>query len=131
MEARHMFKLILIPIITAGVYYAIDQDVFLPEHDQDFVARVSLETNCEIDINSFGLKNLATGKTVNFKHGEAFIRASAKDELQVVMAPQFNAVRVNGAKFAAGSNIEAFQDCNNQVTLGNIFDSMNKQFSSN
>jgi hypothetical protein len=83
-----------------------------------------------MDINSFGLKNLATGKTVNFKHGEAFIRASGKDELQVVMAPQFNAVRINGAKFVAGSNVQAFQDCNNQVTLENIFDSMNTQFSS-
>jgi len=39
-------------------------------------------------------------------------------------------VRINGAKFAAGSNVEAFQDCNNQVTLENIFDSMNAQFSS-
>ena len=126
-----MLKLVLIPIISVGVYYAYDQDVFKSERNQEFVARVSLETNCEMDINSFGLKNLATGKTVNFKHGEAFIRASEKDELQVVMAPQFNAVRINGAKFAAGSNVEAFPDCNNQVTLENIFDSMNMQFSSN
>ena len=126
-----MLKLIFIPIISVGVYYAIERDVFKPERNHEFVARVSLETNCEMDINSFGLKNLATGKTVNFKHGEAFIRASVKDELQVVMAPQFNAVRINGAKLAAGTNVEAFQDCNNQVTLENIFDSMNTQFSSN
>jgi len=125
-----MFKLVLVPIISVGVYYAIGQDVFAPERHKEFVARVSLETNCEMDINSFGVKNLATGKTVNFKHGEAFIRASPKDELQVVMAPKFDAVRIIGAKFAAGSNIDAFQDCNNQVTLENIFQSMNKQFSS-
>ena len=125
-----MLKLVLIPIISVGVYYAIGQDVFALEPHKEFVARVSLETNCEMDINSFGLKNLATGKTVNFKHGEAFIRASAKDELQVVMAPKFDAVRIIGTKFTAGSNIEAFQDCNNQVTLENIFESMNKQFSS-
>ena len=125
-----MLKFVLIPIISVGVYYAIDQDVFAPERSYEFVARVSLETNCEMDINSFGLKNLATGKTVNFKHGEAFIRASEKDELQVVLAPQFNAVRINGAKFVAGLNVQAFQDCNNQVTLENIFDSMNTQFSS-
>ena len=125
-----MLKLVLIPIISVGIYYAIDQDVLKSERNHEFVARVSLETNCGVDINSFGLKNLATEKTVNFKHGEAFIRARAKDQLQVVMAPQFNAVRINGAKFAAGSNIEAFQDCNNQVTLENIFDSMNAQFSS-
>ena len=125
-----MLKLVLIPIISVGVYYAFDQDVFKPERNQEFVARVSLETNCEMDINSFGLKNLATGKTVNFKHGEAFIRARAKDQLQVVMAPQFDGVRINGAKFTAGSNVQAFQDCNNQVTLENIFDSMNTQFSS-
>ena len=124
-----MFKLALVPIISVGVYCAIGQDVFAPEHHKEFVARVSLKTNCEMDINSFGLKNLATGKTVNFKHGEAFIRASAKDELQVVMAPKFDAVRIIGIKFTAGSNIEAFQDCNNQVTLENIFESMNKQFS--
>ena len=125
-----MLKLVLIPIISVGVYYAIGQDVFALEPNKEFVARVSLETNCEMDINSFGLKNLATGETVNFKHGEAFIRASAKDELQVVMAPKFDAVSIIGAKFAASSNIEAFQDCNNQVTLENIFESMNKQFSS-
>jgi len=47
------------------------------------------------------------------------------------MAPQFNAVHINGAKFVAGSNIQAFQDCNDQVTLENIFDSMNTQFSTN
>ena len=126
-----MLLLVLLPIFSVGLYDAFEQDVFHPERNQEFVARVSLETNFEMHINSFGLKNLATGKTVNFKHGEAFIRASAKDELQVVMAPQFNAVRINGAKFAAGSNVEAFQDCNNQVTLENIFDSMNTQFSSN
>ena len=125
-----MLKLVLIPIISVGVYYAFDQDVFKPARNQEFVARVSLVTNCEMDINSFGLKNLATGKTVNFKHGEAFIRASGKDELQVVMAPQFNSVHINGAKFVAGANVQAFQDCNNQVTLENIFDSMNTQFSS-
>ena len=130
MEATHMFKLFVIPIIIVGIYFAIEHDVFAPERHKEFVARVSLETNCEMDINSFGLKNLATGKTVSFKHGEAFIRASGNDELQVVMAPQFNAVRINGAKYAAGSNIQAFQDCNNQVTLENIFESMNTQFSS-
>jgi hypothetical protein len=125
-----MLKLVLIPIISVGAYYAIAQDVFKPEHNHEFVARVSLETNCGVDINSFGLKNLATEKTVNFKHGEAFIRARVKDQLQVVMAPQFDGVRINGAKFTAGSNVQAFQDCNNQVTLENIFDSMNTQFSS-
>jgi len=126
-----MFKLFLIPIISVGVYYAIDQDVFQTERKNEFVARVSLETNCELDINSFGLKNLTTGKVVNFKHGEAFIRAGAKDELQVVMAPKYEAVRINGAKFLAASIIEVFQDCNSSVTLENIFESMNKQFSSN
>ena len=126
-----MFKLFLVPIICVGVYYAIDQDVMQTERYNEFVARISLETNCELDINSFGLKNLATGKVVNFKHGEAFIRASAKDELQVVMSPKYEAVRINGAKFLAGSTIEAFQDCDNSVTLENIFESMNKQFSSN
>ena len=126
-----MSKLVLIPIISVGVYYAIDQDVFKPERHNEFVSRVSLETNCEMDINYFGLKNLTTGQTVNFQHGEAFIRASGADELQVVMAPQFKAVRISGAKFVAGSNVQAFQDCTNQVTLENIFDSMNTQFSSN
>lgn len=126
-----MFKLFLVPIICVGVYYAIDQDVMQTERYNEFVARISLETNCELDINSFGLKNLATGKVVNFKHGEAFIRASAKDELQVVMSPTYEAVRINGTKFMAGSIIEVFQDCDNSVTLENIFESMNEQFSSN
>ena len=126
-----MFKLFLVPIICVGVYYAIDQDVMQTERYNEFVARISLETNCELDINSFGLKNLVTGKVVNFKHGEAFIRASAKDELQVVMSPTYEAVRINGTKFMAGSIIEVFQDCDNSVTLENIFESMNEQFSSN
>jgi len=47
------------------------------------------------------------------------------------MAPKYEAVRINGVKFLAASIIEAFQDCNSSVTLENIFESMNKQFSSN
>jgi hypothetical protein len=44
------------------------------------------------------------------------------------MSPQLNGVILNGEKVEAAPNVKVFQDCNKQVTLETIFDSMNKQF---
>lgn len=102
--------------------------MFSEDADDEFVSRVTLSTNCEVEINSFGLKNLNTQEVTPFNHSEAFIRAETGDELQVVMSPQLSGVILNGEKVAAAPNVKVFQDCNKQVTLDTIFDSMNKQF---
>lgn len=102
--------------------------IFFEDVNDEFVSRITLSTNCDVEINSFGLKNLNTQEVTPFNHGEAFIRAKTGDELQIVMSPQVNGVILNGEKVEAAPTLKVFQDCNKQVTLDTIFDSMNKQF---
>jgi hypothetical protein len=101
------------------------------EIKSEFVSRVTLKTNCEVNINTFALKNMNSGAIVRFRHGEAFIRAKEDDKLQVILNPEYKNVQTAGVPVYAKLNLEIFHDCKNSVTLENIFDSMNKQFDKN
>ena len=101
------------------------------EIKSEFVSRVTLKTNCEVNINTFALKNMNSGAIVRFRHGEAFIRAKEDDKLQVILNPEYKNVQTAGDPVYAKLNLEIFHDCKKSVTLENIFDSMNKQFGKN
>lgn len=121
--------LILMTFVLAGIFgnnLKSDSEIKL-----EFVSRVTLKTNCEVNINAFALKNLNSGAVVRFRHGEAFIRARDNDKLQVILNPEYNNVQTSGDPVSAKLNLEIFHDCKNSVTLENIFDSMNKQFGKN
>jgi len=111
-----------------GAFVFFTDSLVSEKKSVEFISRVSLETNCEIDPNAFGVQNTRTGQTSGFKYGEAFIRARTTDELQIVMAPEYSGVTLQGVKYPATSRVEAFQDCNKRVSLDSIFTSMNDQF---
>ena len=123
-----MLKIVLIGLSSIGTFIFFTDSLVSEKKSVEFISRVSLETNCEIDPNAFGVQNTRTGQTSGFKYGEAFIRARTTDELQIVMAPEYSGVTLQGVKYAAESRVEAFQDCNNRVSLDSIFESMNEQF---
>ena len=123
-----MFKLATILLIGSGAAIYLNTPVLKDDQPVEFISRVSLETNCELDLKSFALKNLTTGQIVPFKHGEAFIRAARSHELKVVMAPKYSLVSLDSEEFLAELKLDVFQDCSKEVTLNNIFDSMNSQF---
>ena len=123
-----MFKLATILLIGSGAAIYLNTQVLKDDQPVEFISRVSLETNCELDLNSFALKNLTTGKNAPFKHGEAFIRAARDHKLKVVLAPKYSLVSVDSEEFLAEPKLDIFQDCSTEVTLSNIFDSMNSQF---
>ena len=123
-----MFKLATILLIGSGAAIYLNTQVLKDDQAVEFISRVSLETNCELDLNSFALKNLTTGKNAPFKHGEAFIRATRDHKLKVIMAPKYSLVSVDSEEFLAEPKLDVFQDCSKEVTLSNIFDSMNSQF---
>jgi hypothetical protein len=100
-----MLKFLIVIFCVIGAIAIYGDYIFSENVNDEFLSRITLSTNCEVEINSFGLKNLNTQEVTPFNHGEAFIRAKTGDELQVV-----------------------FQDCNKRVTLETIFDSMNNQF---
>ena len=126
-----MFKIVLIALSSIGAYVFFIDNLFSEKKSVEFISRVSLETNCEIDPNAFGVQNTRTGQTSGFKYGEAFIRARTTDELQIVMSPKYSGVTLQGVKYPATSRVEAFQDCNKRVSLDSIFTSMNDQFGTN
>ena len=121
--------LLLIAFVLAGIFGKnMTSDSVIKS---EFVSRVTLKTNCEVNINTFALKNLNSGAIVRFRHGEAFIRANEDDKLQVILNPEYKNVQTAGDPVYAKLNQEIFHDCKNSVTLENIFDSMNKQFNKN
>ena len=123
-----MFKIVLIALSSIGAYVFFIDNLLSEKKSVEFISRVSLETNCEIDPNAFGVQNTRTGQTSGFKFGEAFIRARTTDELQIVMAPEYSGVTLQGVKYPATLRVEAFQDCDKRVSLDSIFTSMNDQF---
>ena len=127
-----MFKIAFIILSGIGIYFLVTgNSINQTKTPPEFISRVSLQTNCELELNSFGLKNLRTGQVTNFTYGETFIRTRRDDELQIVMAPEFSNVSLQGKKFLADPKINAFQDCNERVSLESIFTSMNEQFGHN
>ena len=121
--------LLLIAFVLAGIFGKnMTSDSVIKS---EFVSRVTLKTNCEVNINTFALKTLNSGAIVRCRHGEAFIRANEDDKLQVILNPEYKNVQTAGDPVYAKLNQEIFHDCKNSVTLENIFDSMNKQFNKN
>ena len=123
-----MFKKVLIALSGIGAFVFYMDSLVSEKKSVEIISRVSLETNCEIDPNAFGVQNTRTGQTSGFKYGEAFIRARTTDELQIVMAPEYSGVTLQGVKYPATLRVEAFQDCSKRASLDSIFASMNDQF---
>ena len=98
---------------------------------QTVIARVTLNTNCELDPKAFAVMNINSGEVREFQHGEAFIKATLADELQIVLSKKFEKVSFEGEITFAKQRLEIFQDCNEPDGLVGIFKSFNEQFSSN
>ena len=95
---------------------------------QTIIARVSLQTNCELDPKAFAVKNINSGEIREFQHGEAFIKASLADELMIVLSEKFEHVSFEGEVVAVKQKLEVFQDCTKPKGIEGIFKSFNEQF---
>ena len=98
---------------------------------QTVISRVTLETNCAMELEAFAVKNLNSGEIREFQHGQAFIKATLADNLKIVLAEKFQEVSFEGEVFAAAAKVEVFQDCDKTIGIEGVFKSFNKQFSSN
>ena len=98
---------------------------------QTVISRVTLETNCKMELEAFAVKNLNSGEIREFQHGEAFIKATLADNLKIVLAEKFKEVSFEGKVFPATAKVEVFQDCDKTIGIEGVFKSFNKQFSSN
>ena len=97
---------------------------------QTIIARVSLQTNCELDPKAFAVKNINSGEIREFQHGEAFIKATLADELMIVLSEKFEHVSFEGEVVPVKQKLEVFQDCNEPVGIAGVFKSFNEQFAS-
>ena len=95
---------------------------------QTVIARVTLKTNCDLDPKAFAVRNMTSGEVREFKHGEAFIKASLADELMVVLSEKFDQVSFEGKVVPVKQKLEIFQDCRKPVGIEGIFKSFNEQF---
>ena len=124
-----MFKLALGSLVAAAI--GIHSVGFLTEADENiFVSRVTLEENCDLDINAFAVANLTTGDIRSFRFGEAFIRAKKSDWLKIVINENFQDIYFDGEKIKAGKQVKIVQNCLSETTLDSIFNSFNETFSS-
>ena len=112
---------------AALLYKSIERDYL----SQTVIARVTLKTNCELDPKAFAVRNINSGEVREFQHGEAFIKATLADELQIVLSEKFEKVSFEGEITFAKQRLEIFQDCNEPDGLVGIFKSFNEQFSNN
>jgi hypothetical protein len=95
---------------------------------QTIIARVSLQTNCELDPKAFAVKNINSGEIREFQHGEAFIKATLADELMIVLSEKFEHVSFEGEVVPVKQKLEVFQDCTKPKGIEGIFKSFNEQF---
>ena len=109
---------------TAMIYKALERAYL----SQSVIARVTLKTNCELDPKAFAVKNINTGETREFQHGEAFIKGTLADELMIVLSEKFDRVSFEGKVVSVKQKLEIFQDCSKPVGINGIFASFNKQF---
>ena len=124
-----MFKFLFL-VVTCGVV-AFSYKYFEKSHlSQTVIARVSLKTNCDLDLEAFAVRNLSTGEVREFQHGEAFIKASLADNLMIVLSEQFEQVSFEGEIVKVKPKLEVFQDCEQPVGLEQVFKSFNEQFAS-
>ena len=95
---------------------------------QTVIARVTLKTNCDLDLKAFAIRNMTSGEVREFQHGEAFIKATLADELMVVLSEKFDQVSFEGEVVPVKQKLEIFQDCRKPVGIEGIFKSFNEQF---
>ena len=95
---------------------------------QTVIARVTLKTNCDLDLKAFAIRNMTSGEVKEFQHGEAFIKATLADELMVVLSEKFDQVSFEGEVVPVKQKLEIFQDCRKPVGIEGIFKSFNEQF---
>ena len=95
---------------------------------QTVIARVTLKTNCDLDLKAFAIRNMTSGEVREFQHGEAFIKATLADELMVVLSEKFDQVSFEGEVVPVKQKLEIFQDCRKPIGIEGIFKSFNEQF---
>ena len=126
-EKMYKFLFLCFIIGAASVVYKSIERKYL---SQTVIARVTLKTNCELDPKAFAVRNINSGETREFQHGEAFIKATLADDLMIVLSEKFDQVSFEGEVVPAQQKLEIFQDCKKPEGLDGIFRSFNKQFSS-
>ena len=113
---------------AAAVIYKAIEHAYL---SKTVIARVTLKTNCELDPQAFAVRNMTSGEVREFRHGEAFIKATLADELMVVLSEKFDQVSFEGEVVPVKQKLEIYQECNKPVGIDGVFESFNKQFASN
>ena len=122
-----MFKFLFIFFMlgAAGfVYKALERSYM----SQTVIARVTLKTNCDMDLKAFAVRNMTSGEVREFQHGEAFIKGTLADELMVVLSEKFDQVSFEGEVVPVKQKLEIFQDCRKPIGIDGIFKSFNEQF---
>ena len=114
-------------LAITGIGFGIQRNISVPQ-GQEYISRVKLKTDCEVEPSSFAIKNIQSGDVRPFAYGEAFIRAKDGQTLQVVMKEDYSSVILDGINSPAARNLNLFQTCDNQRNIFKVFQSMNEQF---
>ena len=109
---------------SAFIYKSLERSYM----SQTVIARVTLTTNCDLDLKAFAIRNMTSGEVREFQHGEAFIKATLADELMVVLSEKFDQVSFEGEVVPVKQKLEIFQDCRKPIGIEGIFKSFNEQF---
>lgn len=124
-----MLKMFIVSLAATAAVGVHSIGFLYSNKDDYFIARVLLNSDCEIDANAFAIKNLTTGEKRPFKFGEAFIKSKNSDLLKVVLNSSYPDFYFNGEEVRASKRMKIIQSCSTETTLKSIFDSFNETFS--
>ena len=82
-----MYKFVFFFLIGAAAFLQHFERI---HYSQTVISRVTLKTNCDMDLNAFAIKNVTSGEIRQFQHGEAFIKGTLADELMIVLSENLN-----------------------------------------
>ena len=122
-----MYKFVFF-FILIGAAASIFKHFERIHYSQTVISRVTLETNCNMALNAFAIKNVTSGEIRQFQHGEAFIKGTLADKLMIVLSEEFEQVSFEGEVVNVKPKIKVFQDCKKPVGIESIFKSFNEQF---
>jgi hypothetical protein len=109
------------------VYHSDLKQIFEPKDDK-IIAKITLQTNCEMMPEAFIIRDLETDKFVRFGSSTVYLRTLVGNSLQVQLDPKFSDISSNFDLHDAQKTMLISLDCDISNSLQNTLKSLRDTF---
>lgn len=85
---------------------------------QEIKAEITLVNKCELEARYFIVRDLATGKSAEFKNGVAKLKTKVNSSLQLQLSPSVKHVIFEGNAVSAKKKMKLIADCSERKLKG-------------